>query len=451
MIHYSACLSLVIAVCVAIAGCNQGADEDVSGTTGGPPPAPVQTSGPKTEKVGVLAEPYDEVIELPGATVHGFETAMLMAKVGGYVAEFGEVNDAEVDIGTKVKEGDVLAILEVPELESQLQEKSALVIDARSSVSQANAAVTQATEEVNQRKSEVDRAKAKKAEADAVVEFARVKFNKVDALVKRGSVGTDNRDEAQFELKAAEAATNSAQAGINTAQALAKVADASLLKAEADVRSAEAKVKVAEAIHEGMQAQVNYAIIRAPFDGVIVQRNIDRGAFVRPATNNSGAMPLFKITRQDKLRVMASVPIRKASRVKVGQSVLVHKLGGLAGWTFGGHVSRVASALDKSTRMMQIQVDLKNPVKDAYSERETHLKPGLFGTVSVRLKRWESLATVSTSALGEKDGRNYVVVQREGEWQVEFVEVIFNDAVTVGISGEVQSGEVVLASGLDQY
>ena len=79
MLQYAGWLSLVLSVCVAIAGCNPAA-KDVpqpdAGAASITSPAP---KGPKTEQVGVLPEPYDEVIELPGATVHGYETVELMA------------------------------------------------------------------------------------------------------------------------------------------------------------------------------------------------------------------------------------------------------------------------------------------------------------------------------------------------------------------------------------
>ena len=448
MLQYAGWLSLVLSVCVAVAGCNPAATDSKEPTT---PTSSSATSGPKTEQVGVLPEPYDEVIELPGATVHGYETAELMAKVGGYVAEIGKVGDLEVDIGSLVKSGDILAVLEVPELEAELAEKKALLTQARSFVAQANAAVEQAEQEVEQRKSEVQQAKAKTSEAMAVFKYSEVKARRVETLVNKGSIGTDNLDEARFERSAAEASVVSAKAGVKTANALQAVAESHTVKAQADLKSAEAKVRVAEAMQEHIQAQINYASIVAPFDGVIVERNIDRGSFVRSAASNSGAMSLFKISSQSKLRVVASVPITKASKVKKGQSVLVHNLGGLAGWKIGGYVSRTASALDSGSRMMTIQVDLINPVSDINTEQSTHLKPGMFGSVSVRLKKWESLTTVSTAAIGEKSGRTFVVVQRQGEPVVEYVDVIFNDAVKVGISGNVKAGEIVMASELQKY
>ena len=451
MLQYAGWLSLVLSVCAAIAGCNPAAKQTAQADAGTPSVSSSSPAGPKTEQVGVLPEPYDEVIELPGATVHGYETVELMAKIGGYVAEIGKVGDLEVDIGTLVKAGDVLAVLEVPELDAELSERKAMLTQARSAVLQANAAIDQAQQEIEQRKAEIEQARAKTSETMAVLKFTDVKVKRVESLVKRGSVGTDNLDEARFERDAAEATVESANAGVKTAHALLAVARAHAVKAEADLKSAEAKVRVAEAMQKRVEAQIDYASIIAPFDGVVVERNVDRGDFVRSATSNSGAMSLFKISNQNQLRVVASVPITQASKVERGQSALVHSLGGLAGWKIRGHVSRTASALDSRSRMMTIQVDLANPVSDIHTERSTHLKPGMFGSVSVRLKKWESLTTVSTAAIGEKAGRTFVVVQRKGEPVVEYVDVIFNDAVKVGISGNIKAGEIVLASELDKY
>jgi multidrug resistance efflux pump len=362
-------------------GCNQldPADEPNGSAEAIPAPPP---------KAAEIAEPEPEAqggksVVLPGASVRGFETTQLMAKTGGYVKTIGNIDGEEVDIGTFVAEGTVLATLDVPEIKNQLDENEALVRQARRGVELVEAVIKQRKAGIDQRKAEVKQAEAQLKEKGALLTLQIAKRDRILDLIDKGRIGSENREEVVFAVSAADAAIAAVNADIETANANEKAADADLEKAEADKLSAEEHVNVALAARDQVQTLIDYARIKAPFDGVITRRLVDRGAFVRSATSNSGAMPLFEITRIDKVRVTAWVPNSQVANVQVGQRATFDSIGGLPGARIKGSVTRIARTLDPDSRMMRIEVHFSNPIEDAVTHSPVHLQPGMFGSLTV--------------------------------------------------------------------
>jgi HlyD family secretion protein len=434
-------LALATLVC---SGCGPEASDEASNpAAAGPTKKPAGEFGTTM----VTAKSYVEKVELPGASVQGFERTQLMSKIGGYVKEIKKINDEEVDVGTRVKKGDVLAILDVPELLDQLAEKKALVRQAKSEVEKADAVIKQMQAGIMQREAEVKQANAARVEKNALLSFSQAKKKRIVDLVNQGTIGRDNLDEVTFAVEAAAAAITAAQADIETAEANVKAAQADLEKAKADKSSTEEHVKVAEAISSETQTMLGYANITAPFSGVITKRHIDHGAFVRPATSNSGAMPLFEITRIDMVRVAVSVPNVDTSKIKVGQKTFVHSIGGILGVSIRGSVTRMSHALDPDSRMMGLEVHLKNPLKQPNGDREVTLRPGMYGSVTVIVKEWEDLPVVPSGAIQtDASGQTYVyVVNGERIANRQDVEVAFNDAEFVGLRSGVSPGKTVVS------
>jgi len=439
--------SVLAVIALAIAGCGGG-----NGPGAGANPGNAQAASPSTtawETYKVSGRPYVETVDLPGASVHGMETTQLMAKVGGYVKEIKHVGDVEIDIGSIVKKGDTLAVLAVPELRDELRQREARIEQAQSAVVQADAAIQQAQAQLNQRKAEVVQAKAGRSEKQALLKLKQRAYERLEKLVKEGAIESDDLLEAEFDRDAAKSARESVEAGVQTAIAGVEAAQAHLVKADADKKSAQAEVAVAEADLARVQTMVDYGIIKAPFDGVITRRHVDHGAFVQPATSNSGAMPLFEITRVDKIRVVVSVPTVAAAKIAEGQKVRFHTIGGLPGAEVDGTVTRSAAILYADSRMMRIDIHFENPASDRNSGNNVFLKPGMFGTITIISQEWSEqapLAVVPTSAVaGSKAGRPYVVVVENGDrCRLQPVETAFNDAIDVGISKGVNVGDVVI-------
>jgi multidrug efflux pump subunit AcrA (membrane-fusion protein) len=180
-------------------------------------------------------------------------------------------------------------------------------------------------------------------------------------------------------------------------------------------------------------------------------------------------MPLFEVMRNDKVRLIAKVPMIRAERIKLGQPVIFHSIGGLPGLTVEGRVSRSATVLDPNSRMLEIQVDLTNPVKragwikqdrkwvkqKAVVSRTVNLKPGMVGTATI-LESWEDLPVLPTTAVVVNEGGNsYVLVVENGGGKRycrrRIVDVAFNDASEVGISAGISPGDVVIIKNIDNF
>ena len=434
------CLLAGALVVVSLAGCDQvnsSGSEDEGGAAAPPGPKTIPTTM-------VESKSFVQRVELPGASVRGFETTRLMAQVGGYIKEIKSVDGEEIDVGTFVEKGAELAVIDVPELQDQLAERTAMVAQANSVVSQADAVIKQREAGVDQRSAEETEALAELEEKKALLNLALARQKRVTALVAKDTIGAENQEEADFAVEAARFAVSAVKAGIETAKANVKAANADVDKAKADKDIATEEVKVAEAKVSELKTRIGYATIKAPFNGVITKRMVDHGAFVRPATSNSGAMPLFEITRTDKVRVVVSVPNIQAGNVLAGQKAEVHSIGGLGNDRIFGTITRVAGALDAESRMMHVEMHFANPLQQPGSDRKISLVPGMFGTVSVVVKEWEDLAVVPTTAIGSDENGKFVIVVTDGKATRQRVTVAYDDAKSVGISSGVKPGKTIV-------
>jgi RND family efflux transporter MFP subunit len=399
--------------------------------------------------------PFEEVIELPGAEVRGFETTPLMAKLGGYVKSIGTVDGKEIDIGSEVLEGTVLATLDIPEMADEITEKQAMVKQATSKVVQAVASVELANSELSQRNAEVRQAEAARGEKQALLQLQRTRYERIAGLVKEGVIGAEKLDEPKFAMDAAESALSSVEADIIAANAAVAAAKANIQKALADKERAEAEVDVAKASVSLLKTQAGYLTIKAPYNGLIRKRMIDRGTFVEPADSNSGADPLFEIIRIDKVRVCVAVPSSKAAGITLDKDTVFHTIGGLPGVRLPGTISLSARSFNSDTRMMPIEIHFDNPVPVTQSNSKITimLQPGMFGTVRVIVNTWDKdnlLPVVpSTAVATDENKQRYVMVVENGTCKKTPVDaLVFNDAENIGIKSGVSIGAVVVREGV---
>ncbi|HIE95946.1 MAG TPA: efflux RND transporter periplasmic adaptor subunit, partial [Fuerstia sp.] len=399
----------------------------------------------QVETVTVQGIAHREVIELQGASVHGFQDTEIRAKLGGYVKTIGIVDKLEVDVGSRVKKGDVLVELDIPEMQNTLAEKTAVVAQRLSAVVQAEAAIAEADSVVLQSRASLDQINSRTAEKQAMLKLNETKLRRLSGLAAAGTIGQDNLDEARFDVDVARAALASVKADVQAAKANIQAAEASVRKVKADKKSAEATVTVARSTVDRLKTMMEYTILRAPYDGVVTKRKVDLGSYVQPAENNSAAMPVFELTQISKVRIMVAVPNNNVGKVQPGQAVIFDSIGGLEGQAFAGKVTRTAGILDPKTRTMQIEVHLENPVVDTVSGNRAELKPGLYGTLTVVRKDWKGddlLPVVPTTAVGKDSAGNYfVIVVENGKPSRRKVVIAFNDAASVGISDGLKVGE----------
>ena len=306
---------------------------------------------------------FNTSVEQP-AFVEGYYQADLMARVAGPIKPGGIV-DA---IGDRVKAGDVLVQIDVPDLEQDVLQKEAVVTQrqseldlARANVKTADAAVKAAGWMIKVKESDVDRAVASR-------NFREKELHRFTNLAKgpNPAVTEDIVDERTEYYEAAVANVATAQAAVKDAQAELEKAQAKSEAADADVKVAESLVGVARKDRDNAQAWLDFATIRAPFDGVITRRKVDPGTFVQNATT-AHTEPLLTVVRDDIVTVYMKVPDKFAAYVNPDTEAII-QMDLLPGLVIHGKVTRYSSSLDnpEHDRTMRVEVDLYNGSAEEY-------------------------------------------------------------------------------------
>jgi membrane fusion protein (multidrug efflux system) len=241
----------------------------------------------------------DHAIVLSGS-VRPLEETVIYPQANGYISSW------LVDIGDKVKEGQVLAEIATPELDQQLDQ-------ARAQLAQAVAGVTQAS---------------------ANMEFSKANLERFKQLVPAGVASQQDLDKTQ------------AQSVVDSAS----------------VSVAKAAVAVQEANIRRLMQQKSFAHVTAPFAGTVTSRTIERGALV----SSGNATPLFKVAALDPIRVLVQVPQDVAGGVQTDLDAKVTTRE-FPGRIFAGKVAHSAGALDQTTRTMLIEVRVPNPKNELLS------------------------------------------------------------------------------------
>lgn len=250
---------------------------------------------PDVRVATVRASDHDNVISLP-ATTSAFANANIFARASGYI------DKREVDIGDHVKAGQLLAEIVAPELDHQIAQAEATLIQLRATLQQ----------------------------AQANSELAKVTWQRDDPLVSKGWV--------------------TAQQGTIDVQTL-KAQEAAVGVAQANVSAQEAQLQV-------LKQQKSYQRVVAPFDGVITQRNIDVGSLVQ-ADATSGTF-MFNIMQSNVIRTQVFVPQDVAFGVHPGIDAVIH-IPEIPNRTFPGKVTRIADALQPGSRTLLTEIDIPNP------------------------------------------------------------------------------------------
>jgi RND family efflux transporter MFP subunit len=289
------------------------------------------------------------------ATLEAFEETDLFAKVSGYLS------DVRVDIGDHVKAGQVLAIIDVPEMKQELAEAKAQFESKKSSLESAR---------------------------------HQLDHNKADVALQNALA----KDREQL----GEGRQFISDRTLDQVHANADIAKADLGVAEANRDLAANQVDVAAATVEKIKTLLAYTQIVAPFDGVVARRQVNRGDLVQAATatrTTPSAGSLFTVQRIDTIRVFCDVPESDVPHLHVGDPAIV-KPSGFDGKPFIGKVTRFSLRLDPETRNMRTEVDLPNP--------DERLYPGTYAEVSLEMNRRPDALTVPIAAVGSDGDGNFV-------------------------------------------
>lgn len=388
--------------------------------------------GQRVQSVEVQLQNIVRSVEMPG-TVEGFKTAELYSKIGGFL------KDISVDIGDEVKKDQVLAHLSVPEMEKEILQKQALLVQARAETEQTQAAVTQAEAKVTSAIAALSEAQTQREESESQLRFRQVEVRRYQDLVNSNSARRELLDQANFQLESATAGIKSVLARIQTAEAHVNAEKANLARAKADVKSALAHVNVAQANLEYSQIMKGYATIKAPFNGTVVMRNVDPGAFIQSADGNSAAKPLLTITHTDVVRVLVDIPMKDVRLLDRGDKAVLNRLTVMPGEEFVGTVTRFSPALGKRSRLMRAEVDFGNA--------DHKLWPGYFGYMTIHLEELKETPVIPSSALLVEKGVSFVYICENGKARRQPVDVSYHDGSTVGISSGLKGGEKIIKTG----
>lgn len=271
-------------------------------------------------------------------TVEAFWSADQFAKDSGYVAA------VRADIGDRVKKGQVLAVIDDPELHQQRASAQATLVVKQQLLKAADAATLQA-----QAVGEVARSQLAGLEAEA--RLAQVTLARQEKLFSEKAATNQQLDEVRAKAQVAAAAVEVGKSKIAAAQA-------DLEATRANRAVAAAHVEVARAEVERLRTLLEYTNIVAPFDGIVTRRGVNPGDLVQAATATRSTA-LFTCQQTDTVRVSCAVPETSAAGVHVGDKAEV-LLQGAGGRTFQGNVTRVAGAVQPQSRTMRAEIDLDN-------------------------------------------------------------------------------------------
>ncbi|GIW84374.1 MAG: hypothetical protein KatS3mg107_0034 [Gemmataceae bacterium] len=364
--HPDRCFIPLVAL-LSLLGCSR--------STPAPPPNP--TVAPDITVISPEQRSITWTIVVSGTT-QAFEETALCARIPAYVRSIAEdpdkrnhpSYDRSIDIGSRVKGGQVLAELAAPELEEEQKQKAAFVRQVEAEIFQAQKALAVAEAAVAAAKAQAGQARAAASRAQALYDRWHAEMERINRLVASGLIDTQTRDETLHQFQAAEATRQEANAQVQSAEAAVARAIAERDKAAADIAAAQARKEVARAEERRLLALCNYCRLLAPYDGIITRRSVHPGDFVTP----NQQQPLFTLSRIDPVRVVLQVPEADAGWIREGQRIHV-TLPGDSASPRTAPVIRTAWSLQTPSRTLRVELDLPNA--------DGQVRPGMY--VSARI------------------------------------------------------------------
>jgi RND family efflux transporter MFP subunit len=368
-------------------------------------PAKVDASAnaPVVAVVNVVRRDLANTLEI-ASEFQPYQEIEVYAKVSGYIQKL------HVNWGTHVKAGQVLADLEIPELQQQLQEDEATV---------------------HRSESDLERAREELNRANSAYKVAHLTYQRL-ADVQKSQPGLV----AQQDIDVSQGKDVEASAGVSAAK------DA--------LSSAEQGLAAAKATLEKDKALYAYSHMTAPFDGVVTAMNAYTGALLPAGTSsNIGNSALCRLSQNNLLRLVIPVPERAVPDLRVGETISV-KISTL-GKTLSGKIVRFSDQIDTQTRTMHTEVEVPNA--------NYELVPGMYASVEIPLRRASGALAVPTQVV-QPDGQNKgtvlvvndsnqierrsVMLGVQTATQIEIVSGLKeNDRVIFGSQGQYQPGQRV--------
>jgi RND family efflux transporter MFP subunit len=283
-----------------------------------------------------------------------YQEVELHAKVSGYI------RNISVDIGDHVHKGQVLANLEVPELVAQEQA--------------AAAGVRHSQEEISRSQNEVSRAEAEYSALHA----AAARLKQVSEA-RPGLIAEQELDDAVAKDRSAQAQVEAAKSALSASRQ---------------------QLEVSQADQQHYAAMSDYSRIIAPFDGVVTWRYADTGSLIQSGTSNVSSAPVVKLSQVNLLRLRIPVPESLAASVHDGEVADIRVKA--TNEHFSGKIIRTTDSLDRSTRTMQVEVDVPN--------QDYRLTPGMYADVSLRVQNDPNALTIPVQAVNRGADKAFVLM-----------------------------------------
>jgi len=337
-------------------------------------------TAPTVEATKVASKKLSITTRLPGE-LQAYEAVAVFPKVTAYV------DSISVDRGTRVKSGQLMALLVAPEVAAQRAEAQ----------------------------SKLQAAEAQRAEAEA----------------KLAS------DQSTYDRLKSASATPGVVAG-NDLEIAQKAAEADRARLQALREGAEAAKSALKSITE----IEGYLQVRAPFDGIVTERNVHPGSLVGPATTSSGAaMPMLRVEKTARLRLIVPVPEKYATGINIGSKV-EFSVPAFPSQTFAGTIARLAHSVDVKTRTMPVELDVNNA--------DGRLSSGMFPEVLWPVRRTEPTLFVPVSAVARTTEATFVIRIREGNTEWVNVQTGELDGKSIEVFGGLREGDEVALRGTDE-
>lgn len=334
---------------------------------------------PSVDVVKVTAHKLAITVRLPGE-LQPYEVVSIYPKVPAFV------DSISVDRGSVVKSGQLMARLVAPELAAQRTESQ----------------------------SKLQGADAQRAEAEAKLAADEGTYQRLKTASNTPGVVAGN--------------------DLEVAEEVAKGDRARLQAATESVQAAQASLKSITEI-EG------YLQIRAPFDGVVTERNVHPGALVGPTSSSASQLPLVKVEKADRLRLVVPVPEKYVADMAGGAKV-EFTVPAFPDQNFTGVVARVAHSVDAKTRTMPVELDVNN--------RERRLASGMFPEVFWPVQRSAPTLFVPVSAVARTTEATFVVRIRDGSAEWVNVQTGELDGKLIEVFGGLREGDTVAVRGTDE-
>lgn len=326
-----------------------------------------------------------------------YQEVDLHAKVSGYIRSIS------VDIGDRVKRGQVLAVLEVPELDAQL-------LGTQSVVKQSQSQIARAQEEI------------KRDESTHTALHAAYKRLEQASKARPGLIAEQELDDALARDQASEAQIAAAKSALDAAIQ---------------------QLGVSEADRTRVKTLAGYSSITAPFNGVVTMRYADTGSLIQAGTSSdTQSMPVVRVAQSDLLRLRMPVPEADVPYIHQGDEVRIRV--DATGQIFTGKVVRFTRSLDTATRTMLTEVDVPNP--------SLSLSPGMYAETTIPLQQRSDVVILPAQAVVQNGSHAHVlVVNAQDKVERRNVSIGVQGADQIEIASGLQAGERVIESGQSNY